>query len=157
MPPSKVTSQWPDLRLTVAGQMTDYRRRLAERLQSEREGRSLSRDTLALRSGVSSKTIKRIEERKVNEPRPETIRKLAEALEIVPTALRPAPAVEADQLNRIEAKVDLLLAAAGLELPEGVDDQDEQLVDPLLEDGIRELVDRAEEDDEPDAGKAAGS
>jgi transcriptional regulator with XRE-family HTH domain len=89
--------------------MADYRERLAKKLEHERERKSYSQDTLALRSGVSSKTIKRIEEQKVDSPRPVTIRRLADALDIDPAELRPPNELEGDQLERIEAKVDALL------------------------------------------------
>jgi transcriptional regulator with XRE-family HTH domain len=103
------TSHLPAFRLRVAEQMADYRQRLAERLEHERTKRSLSQDDLALRSGVSPKTIKRIEEEKVTNPRPVTIRRLAEGLDIEPDQLRPPTDLEEDQLTRIEAKLDQLL------------------------------------------------
>lgn len=89
--------------------MADYRKRLAERVEHERERRSFSRETLAARSGVSAKTIKRIEEQKVDRPRPVTIRRLAEALRLPPDQLRPPDDLEEDQLTRIESKLDQLL------------------------------------------------
>ena len=113
LPPEKATSQIPAFRRRVADQMADYRRRLAERVQHERERKSLSRDDLALRSGVSGKTVKRIEEQKVENPRPVTIRRLADALGIEPEKLRPPVEIEEDQLHRIEdelAKIKQLLA-----------------------------------------------
>lgn len=110
--PLKNSGQSPVLRLTVARQMADYRKRLAERLENEREGQSLSRETLALKAGVSDKTIKRIEEQKVDRPRPVTIRRLADALKVEPSDLAPPEELEADQLNRIEQKLDRLLAWA---------------------------------------------
>jgi transcriptional regulator with XRE-family HTH domain len=92
--------------------MADYRKRLAERLENEREAKSFSRETLALKAGVSDKTIKRIEEQRVERPRPVTIRRLADALGIEPSSLAPPEELEADQLNRIEQKLDRLLAWA---------------------------------------------
>lgn len=62
-----------------------------------------------------------------------------------------------DQLNRIEAKLDLLLVAGGLGLPADGDEDEPFPADPLLEPGLTDLVDRAEEDDEPDVGKATGT
>lgn len=103
--PAKNTSHFPTFRLRVAEQMADYRERLAERLVHEREKKSFSQDTLALRAGVSPKTIKRIEEKKVDAPRPVTIRRLAEALEIDPDHLRPPAELEAEQLSRIEEEI----------------------------------------------------
>lgn len=89
--------------------MADYRQRLAERVQHERERQSLSQDTLALAAGVSSKTVKRIEEEKVDNPRPVTIRRIADALGVEPEQLRPPADLEQDQLTRIERKLDQLL------------------------------------------------
>lgn len=106
--------------------MADYRKRLAERVQHERERQSLSRESLALRADVNPRTVKRIEEQKVNNPRPSTIRRLAEALEIEPEQLRPPDELEEDQLNRIEGLlVQLLdrLDLAGLEELAGEPDQ----------------------------------
>lgn len=117
----KETSQLPAFRLRLAGQMADYRQRLADQVRHEREKKSLSRDALALASDVSAKTIKRIEDQEVDNPRPVTIRRIAEALGIEPSRLRPPPELEADQLHRIEAKLDRLLVAAGLD--GGVDDE----------------------------------
>ena len=85
--------------------MAGYRERLAERLVHERERKSYSQDTLALKAGVSAKTIKRIEERKVDAPRPVTIRRIAEALEIDPDQLRPPEELEVEQLHRIEEAI----------------------------------------------------
>lgn len=95
--------------------MADYRQRLAERLIHERERKSYSQDTLALAADLSPKTIKRIEEQKVDKPRPVTIRRLAEALEIDPTKLSPPEELEEEQLNRIERKLDQLLDHFDLE------------------------------------------
>lgn len=89
--------------------MADYRRRLAERMRHEREKKSLSRDALALAADVSPKTIKRIEDQEIDNPRPVTIRRIAEALDLPPAALRPPPELEVDQLERIEQKLDTIL------------------------------------------------
>jgi transcriptional regulator with XRE-family HTH domain len=109
MPHQKDTSQFPAFRLRVAQQMADYRRRLAEQVKHERETKSLSRETLAAKSGVSERTIKRIETEKVDNPRPVTIRRIAEGLGVPPTKLRPPDELERDQLDRIESKLDALL------------------------------------------------
>lgn len=125
----KITGQSPALRLTVARQMADYRKRLAERLENERESKSLSRETLAIKAGVSDKTIKRIEEQRVARPRPVTIRRIADALGIEPALLAPPEELEEDQLNRIERKLDrvlrLLEGQAGQEVEADLDGSDE--------------------------------
>jgi transcriptional regulator with XRE-family HTH domain len=122
-PPQKETSQIPAFRLTVTRQMADYRRRLAERIEHELQAKSLSREALAHRAGVSEKTVKRLLEQKTDNPRPVTIRRLAEALEVDPTVLRPPPELEADQLNRIERKLNRLLEwAEGRTIEEIEDD-----------------------------------
>lgn len=125
VPPPKKTSQFPDFRLRVAAQMADYRERLAERLVHEREKKSYSQDTLALAAGISPKTVKRIEERRVGAPRPVTIRRIAEALDIEPAELQPPPELETEQLSRIERKLDALLDHFDLaELEELADESD---------------------------------
>lgn len=106
--------------------MADYRERLAERLVHEREKKSYSQDTLALRAGVSSKTIKRIEEKKVDAPRPVTIRRLADALDIDSDQLRPPAELEADQLNRIERMLEQLLDHFAIEELAEIADDDGQ-------------------------------
>jgi transcriptional regulator with XRE-family HTH domain len=103
----QMTSQFPEMRRRFAQQMADHQRRLAERLLHERESRSLSRDDLAYKTGVSAKTIKRIETQ-VTEPRPVTVRRLAEGLGINPAELRPPDELEVDQLERIEQKIERL-------------------------------------------------
>lgn len=128
----KETSQFPAFRLRVAAQMADYRQRLAERLEHERTRKSLSQDSLALMAGVSPKTIKRIEEGKVDNPRPVTIRRLAEALGVGPAELRPPDELEQDQLNRIEAKLDQIresLSLPDLDLDEVADDLAREVVE----------------------------
>jgi transcriptional regulator with XRE-family HTH domain len=75
----------------------------------EREKRSLSQDTLALSAGVSPKTVKRIEAEEVGNPRPVTIRRIAEALGVDPDQLRPPTELEGEQLDRLERKINLIL------------------------------------------------
>jgi transcriptional regulator with XRE-family HTH domain len=130
VPPHELTQQFPGLRLTLARQMADYRERMATRILEERKSQSLSREALAHKSGVSYKTIKRIEERKNDgEPRAVTIRRLAEGLGIDPTELRPPVEQEEDQLNRIEQKLDrvleLLERQASEEIEADLDELDE--------------------------------
>jgi transcriptional regulator with XRE-family HTH domain len=108
-----MTQHFPGLRLTLARQMADYRERMATRIQEERKAQSLSREELASRAGVSYKTIKRIEERKVGDPRAVTIRRIAEGLKIDATELKPAVEQEESQLERIEEKMDRILRLIG--------------------------------------------
>lgn len=123
VPPTKITSQSPDLRTTVARQMADYRRRMAERIEQGMAAQSISRETLAARADVSEKTIKRLLEEKTENPRPVTIRRIAKALKVPPSELRPPPELEADQLNRIERKLNRLLEwAEGRAIEEIEDD-----------------------------------
>lgn len=131
--------------------MADYRRRLAERMKAEREARSLSRQALALRSDVSDKTIKRIELQQVDNPRPLTIRRIAEALDIDPAVLRPPPEIEADQLNRIEEKLDRLLRAIGAAIAPPADEGDPE----ELEQAARAL--EAENEPPEEKGDATGT
>jgi transcriptional regulator with XRE-family HTH domain len=127
IPLPEETSQIPAFRLRLAQQMADYRRRLADQVKHERETKSISRETLANRSGVSAKTIKRIEDQKVDNPRPVTIRRIAEALDVSPDKLRPPGELEQDQLERIEAKLDALLIWAEIaEIEQSEDQQPEQ-------------------------------
>lgn len=127
-----MTSQFAGLRLRLARQMADYRERFAERLAHERETRSLSRADLAYRSGVSEATIKRIEERKVSNPRPITVRRLAEGLGIEATDLRPSEEMEAEQLAHIARQLDALLAHFKIEIPAEGDHLAETEVAPEL-------------------------
>lgn len=106
--------------------MADYRKRLAARVQHERERQSLSRESLALRADVNPRTVKRIEEQKVDNPRPSTIRRLAEALEIEPEQLRPPDGLEEDQLNRIEGMLVQLLDHFDLRALEELADGNDQ-------------------------------
>jgi transcriptional regulator with XRE-family HTH domain len=135
VPPRELTQQFPGLRLTLARQMADYRERMATRIAEEREAQSLSREALAHRSGVSYKTIKRIEERKSGRPRAITVRRLAEGLGIDPTELKPPVEAEEDQLDRIEAKLNRLLEAAGL--PVDLEDEGEGL-ERALDEAVRQ-------------------
>lgn len=113
----KVASQFPAFRHTVARRMAGYRERLARKIGEELAERQWSNEDLALRSGVSTKTIKRLRGAK-HDARPSTVRRIAEGFEL-PTA-EFSPEAEADQLARIEAALDdlvdgvaLLLASAG--------------------------------------------
>jgi transcriptional regulator with XRE-family HTH domain len=111
--PSKIAPHFPAVRPSVAD-VPDLRRQIADRLRHERETKSLSRENLAYLAGISPKTIKRLEEQQVANPRPVTIRKLAEALEIDPARLRPPEELEADQLARIERRLGQIMHHLGL-------------------------------------------
>ena len=134
-----MSMQIPTFRFTVARQMADDRRRLAERLTAAREGKGLSREGLAPGAEVTPKTIERIEEQKVDRPRGSTIRAIAEALEIEPTALRPPPEIEDDALERIEQKLDVLKKAAGLG-QNGANEAEEGIGKSSLEDQLDRLA-----------------
>lgn len=107
----EMTSQSPAFVLTVRSQMADYRERVAERIIQTREQGGFSREELALRAGVSVKQLKRIEASR-SEPRLSTVRKLAAAMDVDVTDLRPDLEAE-DQairewMERIERKLDLV-------------------------------------------------
>lgn len=112
-----MTSQFPAFRLRLAAQMSDYRQRLAERIVNTRERQGLSRETLALRSGVSVKQLKRIEDAE-SHPRLSTVAKLAHALEVEVIDLRPDLELDddalVDQLHRIETRLDAVAQAVAL-------------------------------------------
>ena len=90
--------------------MADAKAELSLRLQYEMDQQSLSRETLALRSGVSQKTIKRLIDEEIDAPRPSTIRRLADGLEIPVQRLKFDPGARVDQLERVEEKLDRVLA-----------------------------------------------
>ena len=58
-----------------------------DRLRRARDKRLLSQRELAERAGLSPTTILKLESRRVDEPHPRTIRKLADALEVDPDEL----------------------------------------------------------------------
>lgn len=132
------SSQSRTLRLRVAAQMAGYQKRLAERVRYEREKMALSRDELALRTGLSAKTIERIEEQKVANPQGGTIRTLADTFKLDAEELRPPDEIEEDQLQRLEEKVD--------ELQEAMDD--------LLEVASRLLAGEGDVADAQPSGRA---
>lgn len=120
--------------------MAGYQKRLAERVRYEREKMALSRDELALRTGLSAKTIERIEEERVANPQGGTIRTLANAFKLEAEELRPPDEIEEDQLQRLEEKVDELqeamddlLDAASLLLAGGGDAADVQRFEQAAE------------------------
>jgi transcriptional regulator with XRE-family HTH domain len=58
-----------------------------EKLKEVRDRRLLSQRELAEKAGLSPTTILKLEDDRVKEPHPRTIRKLAEALEVDPAEL----------------------------------------------------------------------
>lgn len=112
MAATKAPSQIPDFRRRLARQMADYRKRTAERIIEARERQGLDREPLALRAGVSVKQLRRIERGQSN-ARLSTIRKIADALELQVTDLRPDLEAEEEalhaQLERMEDKLDAIL------------------------------------------------
>ena len=103
----KMASQFPTFRRSVAASMAGYRQRLADRIKAEMSAKAMSIDDLAYKSGVSDKTIKRLLEAK-HDARPSTRRRLADGLELNPAEL--SPEAEADQLRRLEEKLDEVLS-----------------------------------------------
>lgn len=61
---------------------------VGDRLKLARQNQALSQDDLAAKSGVPKVTISRIENDRYGPPRPGTVRKLAEALNLNPGWLR---------------------------------------------------------------------
>lgn len=103
----ELASQFPTFRRSVAASMAGYRQRLADRINAELNAKAMSVDDLAYKSGVSDKTIKRLLLAK-HDARPSTRRRLAEGLDLDPGEL--SPEAEADQLRRLEEKLDEVLA-----------------------------------------------
>lgn len=96
--------------------MADYSERMAQRIRSERERRGLSHMELAVIVGSTDRTVRRWE-RGESEPQPRHLRALAEAFEKNVADIRPPFEAEERevlaQLDRIEAKLDLLLSPSG--------------------------------------------
>lgn len=133
--------------------MEEYRREIGARIVRLRESRSLGQEDLAHEAGVSVKTISRLENGR-HEGRQGTIRRVAQALDVEPSAIigePPVPlglgqdgssvraddglsmladlalAVEtlAERLDQMDDKLDLILAAVGgLPVDEEGDAQD---------------------------------
>lgn len=109
-----MSSQFPTFRLTVAARMADYQQRMASQIRREREKRGWRREDLAQRTGASYRQIERWE---TGGSRPQTANRLAlaEAFEMELTELFPDLEAEEEalrhQLERIEKKLDLILAA----------------------------------------------
>jgi transcriptional regulator with XRE-family HTH domain len=58
-----------------------------EKLKEVRDRRLLSQRELAVKAGLSPTTILKLEDDRVKEPHPRTVRKLAQALEVDPAEL----------------------------------------------------------------------
>lgn len=110
----RLTSQSPAFKRTVAVLMGDYQRRIARRIQSEREKLSLSHLELAAKVGTTDRTVRRWEAGET-EPQPRHLRALADTFGLEVADIRPNLEAEENavrgQLDRIEAKLDRLLAA----------------------------------------------
>lgn len=108
-----MTQQFPIFRHTVALQMDGYNERIAERIKRHRERRGEDPEDAARRAAVSLRTYERWEaaERK---PQLKNLKALADSWDVDLEALRPDLEEDAERLERIEAKLDLLLDHAGL-------------------------------------------
>ena len=60
--------------------------KIGERLKDLRIARALTQEELAAKAGMGKNTVNRME-RNITEPRPSTLRKLSEALEVDPAEL----------------------------------------------------------------------
>jgi transcriptional regulator with XRE-family HTH domain len=124
----RLTSQSPAFKRTVAVLMGDYQRRIARRIQSEREKLSLSHLELAAKVGTTDRTVRRWEAGET-EPQPRHLRALADTFGLEVADIRPNLEAEENavrgQLDRIEAKLDRLLAALAEPVrPSEADDED---------------------------------
>jgi len=100
--------QSPDFRRTVAAQMEDYKRRMAATIKRERLRHGQKPSDVAYKIGVDKRTYERWEEAETA-PQPPNLRALAEEWDLDVSDLRPDLQAEADQLNRIEQKLDRVL------------------------------------------------
>jgi len=108
MPTTRMSSQFGTFRLTVAAQMADYRKRMADQIRKEREKRGWRREDLAQKTGASYRQIERWETGK-SRPQIGNRMALAEAFEIPLAQLFPDLEAEEEalrkQLDRIERQV----------------------------------------------------
>lgn len=113
-----MTEQFPSFRHTVALQMESYNERIAARIKRERERRGEDPEDAARRAAISLRTYERWEagERK---PQLKNLAALAEAWGVGIEKLRPDLEEDAERLERIETKLDLLLTNAGLPIDLG--------------------------------------
>lgn len=110
-----------DVAERLASQMSEYRLQLGRRVVKYREAKSWNQEDLAYHSGLSVRTIQRVE-RGQHDGRLKTIEKLAEALEVtqaelrgpVPESddLRPLVEMLSDQVQKLTAQVDRLTRAS---------------------------------------------
>lgn len=105
--------QNPNLRHTVALQMENYKARLAQNMKRERLRHGQKPSDVAYKLGIDKRTYERWEEAETS-PQPSNLKALADEWMTTVDALRPDLQAEAEQLNRIEAKLDRLLQAADL-------------------------------------------
>lgn len=113
MPTLQQPSQSPTFPLTVRRKMVGFKERLAERIIEAREAQGWDQRELAYRAGVADRTVARLEQAKVDRPRPSTLRKIADATGRKVEELRPDMDTEEKnlraQLDRIEEKLDEIL------------------------------------------------
>ena len=108
-----MTVQRPAFRHSVAHAMEGYRERMAANIKEAREAKALGPGEVADKIGVSPRAVERWESGQ-SLPQRANLRKLAELFEVDVSDLRPDSPPDAEALERIEAKLDLLLDAAGL-------------------------------------------
>lgn len=108
-----MTVQRPAFRTSVALAMEGYKERMADNIRKAREAKALGPGEVADKIGVSARTVERWEGGESAPQRP-NLRKLAELFGVEVDDLRPDLPPDAETLERIEAKLDLLLANAGL-------------------------------------------
>ncbi len=101
--------------------MEEHRKHAGERAAKIREDRGHTQEALAHMSGVTVKTISRFENGR-NEGRLDTVNRIAKALgvsreEIIGAPPAPLGLGETTQMDRIEEKLDRLLAALDAQAP----------------------------------------
>jgi transcriptional regulator with XRE-family HTH domain len=103
--------QNPDFRRSVAAQMEDYKRRMAQTIKRERLRHGQKPADIAYKIGVDKRTYERWEEAETA-PQPPNLRALADEWELDVSDLRPDLQGEAERLTRIEQMLIRLLAQA---------------------------------------------
>jgi len=108
-----MTVQCPTFRHTVGSQMEGYRERMAEKIRDRLREKQMGPGELADKVSASTRTVERWLS---GERRPQSryMKSLAEVLGVDEADLLPDLPPDADALERIEAKLDRLLLAAGL-------------------------------------------
>jgi transcriptional regulator with XRE-family HTH domain len=112
---TQMSSQFPLLRSRLAQQMAGYQQRLGQRVRTERKRKGWKREDLAHHTGLSGRTIQRIESGATDDPRDGTLEALSETLDIPLEELQPPDPYEEAvklqaQLDRLEEKLDYLIA-----------------------------------------------